>query len=188
MDKIYGWFRDVTDVTGFSRDRRSFLSLQLEIGASKSMDEVWKNFCCALEVLKFSRGELIVGNHNGGWFQNAEYRGAERRQEKGDSPYQDRNPSHNMSDTVIWHTCIESEEGKRWIWTRGPYRRSTDIENKNGFFKMEVPLLNESNGTMGVLVLMRDLRREPLDPFTIRRVEHLRRTLTNTLQKLKNQG
>jgi UDP-GlcNAc:undecaprenyl-phosphate GlcNAc-1-phosphate transferase len=181
MDKIYGWLRDVTDVTGFSRERRSFLSIQIEISASKSMDEVWKNLCRALNVLKFSRAELIVGNYNRK-LSNDEYRGVERR--VGIRV----NPHHPEIDSTGRQYLEENEQGKRWIWTRGPYRRSTDVENKNGFLKMEIPLLNESNCSMGTLVLIRDLRQDPLDPFTIRRVEHLRRTLTNALQKLKNQG
>ena len=30
LDKIYGWFRDLTDEAGFSHERRSFLSLQID--------------------------------------------------------------------------------------------------------------------------------------------------------------
>jgi hypothetical protein len=129
--------------------------------------------------LKFSRAELIVGNYNGK-LSNDEYRGVEKREEKGDRLLFSKN------DPPSWQHLEGNDQGKRWIWTRGPYRRSTDVENKNGLLKMEIPLLNKSNGSIGTLMLIRDLRQDPLDPFTIRRVEHLRRTLTNTLQKLKN--
>jgi len=30
-EKVYGWFRDISDQAGFSHDRRSFLNHQIEI-------------------------------------------------------------------------------------------------------------------------------------------------------------
>jgi UDP-GlcNAc:undecaprenyl-phosphate GlcNAc-1-phosphate transferase len=59
-DKLYGWFKDVTDEAGFSHDRRSFLNLQIEIGQSRDLKELWINVCRALEKLKFDMAELDV--------------------------------------------------------------------------------------------------------------------------------
>jgi len=46
VDKLYGWFRDIQDVAGISRDRRSFLSLQIDIGESGTKEVMWHNVCC----------------------------------------------------------------------------------------------------------------------------------------------
>jgi len=65
-DKIYGWFRDVTDEAGFTQDRRSFLNLQMEIGKSKNLEELWHNICVALNMLKFDMAELYLDSGSQG--------------------------------------------------------------------------------------------------------------------------
>jgi UDP-GlcNAc:undecaprenyl-phosphate GlcNAc-1-phosphate transferase len=40
VDKISGWFRDISDEVGLSRDRRTFLNLQMNRQAA-DMDELW---------------------------------------------------------------------------------------------------------------------------------------------------
>lgn len=58
LDKILGWLRDITDVMGISRDRRSFLSHQIDIGRSRDFDQLWLNLCGALDKIRFDRCEL----------------------------------------------------------------------------------------------------------------------------------
>jgi UDP-GlcNAc:undecaprenyl-phosphate GlcNAc-1-phosphate transferase len=57
-DKVYGWFRDFADDTGLSRDRRSFLSLQIDMNKSTRFDNLWEIFCRAVEMLEFDLLEL----------------------------------------------------------------------------------------------------------------------------------
>ncbi len=57
-DKVYGWFRDVADMTGLRRDRRSFLSLQIDISKSASLNDLWENFCQAAKMLELASVEL----------------------------------------------------------------------------------------------------------------------------------
>lgn len=61
FDKFSGWLKDVTDVAGISQTRRSFLSQQIAINNSQSMDELWENVVDALEMLKFTQAQLCVG-------------------------------------------------------------------------------------------------------------------------------
>lgn len=61
FEKFSGWFKDVTDVTGISQTRRSFLSQQIAINNSQNMDELWENVVEALEMLKFTQAQLCVG-------------------------------------------------------------------------------------------------------------------------------
>jgi UDP-GlcNAc:undecaprenyl-phosphate GlcNAc-1-phosphate transferase len=58
FDKFYGWFQDVTDVAGFSNERRSFLSLQIEANKSRKLEELWAHIGNALEMLRFDKTEL----------------------------------------------------------------------------------------------------------------------------------
>jgi len=57
-DKIYGWFRDFADDAGLSRERRSFLSLQIDMGKSTDFNDLWAIFCRAVKMLEFDLVEL----------------------------------------------------------------------------------------------------------------------------------
>jgi Delta-aminolevulinic acid dehydratase len=59
-DKLYGWFRDVTDEAGITHDRRSFLSLQLEITNAKELNILWEKICNALHRLEFDMAQLNI--------------------------------------------------------------------------------------------------------------------------------
>lgn len=144
FDKFYGWFNDVTDVAGFSRKRRSFLSLQIEAGKSQNMDELWENVVDALEVLKFNEAQLYLANE----------------------PMREwKNYPSKSNDTV-------SEKN--------------EITDGDGLFKIEIPLIEFGDDDfMGKLILVKDLRLSHLQPYTIRRIEHLRRTLIPTLKRLR---
>jgi len=58
MDKLYGWFRDITDEAGITLERRSFLNLQMEIARSENVEELWKSIEKTLARLKFDMGEM----------------------------------------------------------------------------------------------------------------------------------
>jgi UDP-GlcNAc:undecaprenyl-phosphate GlcNAc-1-phosphate transferase len=58
LDKVYGWFRDVSDVAGLTHERRTFLSLQMDVDKATTMDELWEDVCKAMEMLHFDRAEL----------------------------------------------------------------------------------------------------------------------------------
>ena len=142
-DKIFGWFKDITDVAGFSRDRRSFLSLQIDTGRSENSEELWQNITTAFKMLEFDMAELHLNS---------------------------KNPS-------------KSELQKDWNWARDGFDKSNDIR-KEYLFKLELPLLGNENKNFGTLWLVKDLRRDAISHYTLRRVEHLRRTLVGTLEKL----
>jgi UDP-GlcNAc:undecaprenyl-phosphate/decaprenyl-phosphate GlcNAc-1-phosphate transferase len=57
----------------------------------------------------------------------------------------------------------------------------------DGLLKVELPLRNDGDEHfMGKLILVKDLKLDRLQPFTIRRIEHLRRTLIPALKRLKS--
>jgi UDP-GlcNAc:undecaprenyl-phosphate GlcNAc-1-phosphate transferase len=182
LDKFYGWFRDVTDVTGFSRERRTFLALQIEAGRTRTLEELWAHVGEALEMLKFDRAELHLGNRGTSpLFPNGEnralspisYDSSERRRTTdGDSPRQ--------NTQTIFQDVREQEDETVRIWVRGYYRRATDGLS-DGMLKIDLPL--GSNGAR--LLLMKNLRRDPLNYYTLRRLEHLRRTLLSNLSRLQ---
>jgi UDP-GlcNAc:undecaprenyl-phosphate GlcNAc-1-phosphate transferase len=136
MDKFYGWFRDVADVTGFSHERRTFLAVQLEANKTQSIEELWTYVGEALEMLKFDRAELHYGTE-----------------------------------------AVRS-------WTRAAACRPDDARD-GSLLRIEIPLSNGDTDIPRKLILLKDVKQGPLQPYTLRRVEHLRRTLLSSLSRLK---
>ena len=50
--------------------------------------------------------------------------------------------------------------------------------------KLELPLLSKAGRPLGALWLVKDLDADPINEFTLRRVENLRRTVTAALEGL----
>jgi|GEM_PF-400511 len=144
MDKVYGWFRDVSDEAGISHERRSFLNFQVEISQSWDMRELWSNVCKALDKLGFDMAEM------------------------------------NLENIVL----LKDEKMKEKLsWHREDFDSCDDV-CKEYLMRLELPLVNGDNKSYGTIWLIKDLRRETINQHTLRRVEHLRRTIINTLKKL----
>lgn len=154
MDKVFGWLKDVTDEVGITHGRRSFLNLQLEISRSVDLNEAWLKVCEALDRLKFDMAEMYVE----GAMLSAQGKGQNEGQ-------------------------AGKREQKKMVWEREGFDTANDVTGKS-LLKLELPLLAEENHTYGSLWLVKDLKRDLISHYTLRRVEHLRRTLIATLQKL----
>jgi len=84
----------------------------------------------------------------------------------------------------IWKKAVEGGSAREWTWVRGFYRRRTDITRED-LLKIEFPLFARNGGReLGLLILIKDVRRNPLDYYTFRRLENLRRSLTSALTRL----
>jgi len=154
MDKIFGWLKDVTDEVGITHERRSFLNLQLELSRSADVNEAWLNVCKALDRLKFDMAEMNI--------KDIGLMAQGSGQKEGQT---------------------EKREQEKWVWAREGFDSVNDVTGES-LLKLELPLLAEENKTYGTLWLIKDLKRDSISHYTLRRVEHLRRTLIGTLQKL----
>ena len=183
-DKIFGWLQDMSDVSGISRQRRSFLNLQMDIERSRDIDELWENICQALVMLHFDRGELHVnGSGNGGGGVSASIGKAG---EIGQSQLVERRRNNIQGrDSVTNPLPLKMDTGEAdvRIWSRGYYKRGTDTATWH-FLKIQIPLGNDGDLRPASLVLFKDMRRESFRPFTLRRVEHLRRSVMKAMSKL----
>jgi UDP-GlcNAc:undecaprenyl-phosphate/decaprenyl-phosphate GlcNAc-1-phosphate transferase len=179
FDKLLGWFKELSDVSGLSHDRRSFFRLQIDISRSRTMEDLWQNVCSALESLRLDRATFCpAASVEGVWEDSGPYGGQERRigecrmdLEKG---------------SLQWETPGQNGETQVLCWARGYYRRKEDIE-KEYIFKVKLPLMNGSPENIRALVLFKDIKREHLDDFTLRRIEQLRRTIVQTLNWLERE-
>ena len=78
----------------------------------------------------------------------------------------------------------DSENKRQLFWMRDGFKSSNDI-CKEGLLKLEPPLIDNGNKMLGTLWLIKDLNSDAISHYTLRRVEHLRRTVIGTLQKLE---
>jgi UDP-GlcNAc:undecaprenyl-phosphate GlcNAc-1-phosphate transferase len=152
-DKIYGWFRDVSDVAGLTRDRRSFLNVQIDISASKSAEELWSNVGRAMDMLNFDKGILTI--------------------------YGNSDPAVDSNSDI----SEKAQSSMQFTWTSDGYKPWAQ-EDRNDLLKLELPLLDSAQKNIGTLFIEKDVRRDPISHYTLRRIEHLRRTLTAALSRI----
>jgi len=183
IDKFYGWVLDMADVVGLSRERRTFLALQIEMNRARTMEDLCVYLGEALEMLKFDRAELHLRkteNRISIWGKGGKDSLA------SDLPMPERRNSPGggaltPSSKEIFQDILRVGDKPVWNWTRGYYRRKMDI-TKEEVLKIDLPLSRNGNGER--LILMKDLARDPLQYYTFRRLEQLRRTLRSNLSRL----
>lgn len=245
-DKLFGWLRDVSDVTGLSRDRRSFLNLQMEIERAESVDDLWMKLCLALELLQFDRAELHLAAAKadsaaagaapaaGGAEPAAVTPMAHPTPGMAPQPAADPDPgaaagvasgmatptgppvaaagscpaaaaaggivspapgdeggrpaerrrgaARSTGGRGVWTREERNGRERLRVWARGHHRRSDDTLGE-GHLHIAFPLLaGDPKG--GRLVLIKNLSWEPIQPFTLRRVEYLRRSLISAFARL----
>jgi UDP-GlcNAc:undecaprenyl-phosphate GlcNAc-1-phosphate transferase len=61
-----------------------------------------------------------------------------------------------------------------------------DFLCSRALLKLELPLMGKTGQVMGSLWLVKSLADDQQIDFTLRRVEHLRRTVVSTLEKLQD--
>ena len=182
--KIYDWVKDMSDVSGISRQRRIFLNLKVNMDRSRNIDELWENICKTLEILQFDRVELHVnssGKDEGrvsASIDKAKNIGQSHRNERRQSNSQRR---ESVTNPLQFNMC-KGEADVR-IWARGYYRRGNDTSTHQ-FLKIDIPLGNYGNIHPPRLVLFKDIKREPIQRFTMQRLENLRRSVTSVMENL----
>ena len=174
-DKIYGWFRDVSDVAGLTHERRSFLNLQLEINDSKDLQELWQNTCQALTMLDFDMSKIVISNHRNGGNGKSGHAAVVAHQGTNGNGGPKVKPTNG--DKANGHVEL--------VWTHNGFDLNSD-GCRDCLLKLELPLLNDRADNLGMLWLVKDLKRHSVSHYTLRRVEHLRRSVTRTLERLGN--
>jgi UDP-GlcNAc:undecaprenyl-phosphate GlcNAc-1-phosphate transferase len=142
FDRVYGWFRDLTDATRNTAYNGSFLDLQAQIKKSGDLDTLWNNLCKVFEFMQFDSGELHI----------------EAKEKVG---AQDDN-SLMPEKMFTWHR---------------------DNAAQKGIIRIEVSI-NAGNPVNARLVFSKDNSLKNMRPYTLRRVEYLRRSVKEALDRI----
>ncbi len=172
-DKVYNWLRDITDEVGITHERRNFLNLQLQIYQSEDMKTLWANVCKALDKMGFDMAEMHLE-------KNALWQNVCRFLDKMGFDVTELNLEAVMEQR-------QKKTQPSLVWTRDGFDGS-DNTCKEYLLKMELPLLDSVNKNLGFLWLVKDLRRDAISHYTLRRVENLRQTVLDTLKKIEQVG
>lgn len=79
-----------------------------------------------------------------------------------------------------------SGEECRLLWKRDGFESERMFDQS--ILKMELPLIAENGKSFGRLLLIKDLRRDAISHYTLRRIEHLRRSALGAIQMLVKGG
>jgi UDP-GlcNAc:undecaprenyl-phosphate GlcNAc-1-phosphate transferase len=180
VDKLFGWFKDLSDEAGLTRNRRSFLSLQIEMDHVKNIEELWEDICRALEVMKFDRGELHIYNSADADLSEP---GSAKAQAIDRLERRKKSAQGYSTENEVWVARKNSRGESVRVWARGHHRRQEDVQN-DGLLYIEIPL-EDGSPRSARLILVKNLTKEPIQPYTLRRVEYLRRSVKNAMKQLK---
>ncbi len=88
----------------------------------------------------------------------------------------------DMAELFFRKDCFPGYEKKRMKWARPEALLKLDF-TQSYQFKLEMPLMTQSGTIYGILWLIKDVKRSDMSHYTLRRVEHLRRTIIGVLDK-----
>ncbi len=150
-DKVYGWLCDLKEASGISHDRRTFLDIQLQINKSQSLDEMWDLAGGLFERLNFDTATLLLSD---GLHENKKKLKYKWHTQRSSSP-------QNNFCLKLDLPLVE-RKGKL------PKKSQNCITSNNAVF-------------LGTLILKKNIEHNPINYFTLRRVEQLRNVIIKRL-------
>ena len=155
MDKVVGYFRDVADEIGLNKDRRTFLNQQIAISCAGSHDEMWHRIVEALQFLRIDYAECCLQRVP----KPADGNGNGKGNGKGNG---------------------NGRKISRYSWCSPDLGLPLDVHDDR-VLSINLPL-TDNEKSYGSLVLRKDLMRDWNSHYTLRRVEHLRRSIVRKLK------
>ena len=154
------WLKDVSYETGISRERRVFLDHQRAIARATNIDQFWEEVSKALHYLEFDLAELALGDES----------------ETGSMEFQNAMGVKGQ------------EQNLNFAWRRNG-TKPEDLLGKTGILKIEQPLMlsDITKQHLGTLFLVKDIRDQNVDHYTLKRLEHLRRAMGTKLESFSQQ-
>ena len=179
IDKFYGWFRDLSYEAGFTHGRRSFLSIQIEIERTKNIEELWENTCQAMKIMRFDRGEMYFYYADEAQAESVYFGKPAEEKAKRCEPV-----GKNVNGNDVGKSSEDICPKSFYVWMHDEKLKWEDVSDK-GIFRIEIPLESKTS-CVGRLVMMKDLTLDSMEPYTLRRVEYLRRSITEALKTVLN--
>jgi UDP-GlcNAc:undecaprenyl-phosphate GlcNAc-1-phosphate transferase len=170
-DNLFSWVKGVGDEAGFTKDRRSFLRMQIDISDSKDLHTLWNNICNCLEMLKIDLGELYLYS-------------IPESKDPACSPESQNGSDSSPTSVCLPGDCTRETDGTiHCKWTRNGFKLDQHPREEH-LLKLELPLMNHQGETLGRLWLVKDLKEDSIGHYSLKRLEHLRRGIIHALAEM----
>jgi len=172
--RIWSFIQDVTDGSGISRERRSFFNMQIKISKAGTVEELWEYIVQTLEMLQFDCGMLYMDS-------------IKLQEEKENAcRYTVGGSSRRKAPMTVSSICLR-ETPPEFKWMRDePAFSKPESARSRGLIRIELPLeVYDCDRQYGCLVLIKDSRLGGLSHYSIKRVEHLRRSVMGALARIE---
>jgi UDP-GlcNAc:undecaprenyl-phosphate GlcNAc-1-phosphate transferase len=144
VDRMMGYFNDVTDEMGLKKERRTFLNRQIAVSEARDIDEMWDSVIEALETLKIDHAEIQLSS-----------------------------------------VCLGVETNGHHTWSAYEIQESLN-ECEQNILSIALPLVTDQK-SYGMLYLKKNLKRDSLSHYTLKRIEHLRRSIVRKLSMFEEE-
>jgi UDP-GlcNAc:undecaprenyl-phosphate GlcNAc-1-phosphate transferase len=151
--------------------------MQIHIARSNTLEELWEDIIRALEMLEFDCGMLYLNSDP-----------AQKEMEKACSSTATGSNRRTTPMTAASICLREKPPEFKWMREVLAYLNSESACSRC-LIRIELPLeIAGSDRQYGCLVLIKDSRMGSLSHYSLKRVEHLRRTVVGSLARLGIQG
>ncbi|MBV5327486.1 MAG: undecaprenyl/decaprenyl-phosphate alpha-N-acetylglucosaminyl 1-phosphate transferase [Chlorobium sp.] len=164
MKALVPWLSGIGDEVGLTRDRRSFFDIQVKIGSSRTFAELGTHLEKAMEMLGFMTCALYL--------QQA------RRRKKWHFPVKAVARDERRITPALHATVAMRQSPPEWLWCN-PYEEMD--QHSRSLFRVEMDLQNDDGMTFGTLLLVKNQAVSPVTHYTLKRVEHLKRSIVKAL-------
>lgn len=167
---VIPWLNGIGDEVGLSRDRRSFFDIQLKIGASETMPDLGRHMGTAMEMLGFMTCALYLqkAQPRKRWHYTVPLKSGDERRKT----------------PALHATVAMRQKPPNWLWCSPT--EELDQHNRS-LFRVEMDLQNDDGVTFGTLLLVKNQAVSPVSHYTLKRVEHLKRSVVKALERMSRQ-
>jgi UDP-GlcNAc:undecaprenyl-phosphate GlcNAc-1-phosphate transferase len=168
---FYEWLRDISDESGISHERRSFLDLQLRIANSRTIEALWEAIVAAFSKLEFDSVCLYCNLHA---VHSVKIAGA-----SAIAPERRHVPPEHSS-------VLMRRQAPEFQWRNEAFNEPESVCGRC-LFRLELPLM-VGRHVHGTLLAIKDLEKGEISHYTLKRLEHLRRGITRGLERIAARG
>lgn len=165
------WLSSIGDEAGLSHQRRSFFDVQVQINKANNLPELWEAIEKALHMLKFINCAVYLT-------KNGAKRNSLRMTDRSANNVNRRKMPALTSSVTLRKTPPD------WYWINPELELD---EHNRSLFRIEMDLEDNNGNKLGTLLLVKDQRLTPVDHFTLKRIEHLRRSIIKALARMQTE-
>lgn len=167
---IIPWLNGISDELGLSQERRSFFDIQTKIGSAVIKEDLWRHLAVAMEMLGFMTCAIYL--------QTAQKR-KNCQHNKSCGGQQERRKMPALHTTVAMRKAPAD-----WFWT---HPHETMDQHNRSVFRVEMDLQDDNHLTYGTLLLIKNQAVSPVSHYTLKRIEHLKRSIIKALVNIERE-